>query len=64
MALTRQDWRELKGVGPRLRLVRQHLFPSAAYIRSIYPRVPTVLLPLAYAARVFRGAPKWFAPRA
>lgn len=64
MALTRQDWRELKGVGPRFRLVRQHLFPSAAYIRSIYPRVPTLLLPLAYAARVLRGAPRWFAPRA
>jgi putative nucleotidyltransferase-like protein len=64
MELVRQDWRELKGVGPRLRLVRQHLFPPAAYIRSIYPRVPAPLLPLAYALRVLRGAPRWFAPRA
>jgi hypothetical protein len=64
MALTRQDWRELQGVGPRWRLVRQHLFPSAGYVRSIYPRVPTPLLPLAYALRVLRGAPRWFVPRA
>lgn len=64
MELARQDWRELKGVLPRLRLVRQHLFPPAAYIRSLYPRVPTLLLPLAYTVRVLRGAPRWFMPRA
>jgi hypothetical protein len=64
MSLIHQDWRELKGVRPRLRLMRQHLFPPAAYIRAIYPRVPRLLLPLAYALRVLRGAPRWFVPRA
>jgi hypothetical protein len=26
--------------------------------------MPTLLLPFAYALRVVRGAPRWFAPRA
>lgn len=44
----------------RFRLVREHLFPPAAYMRSVYSRWPWPLLPLAYVHRIARGAPKWF----
>jgi hypothetical protein len=45
---------------PGLALVAEHLFPPAAYMRSIYPRCPAAALPLAYIFRIVRGAPKWF----
>ncbi|MBZ5556393.1 MAG: nucleotidyltransferase family protein [Acidobacteriia bacterium] len=44
----------------RVALLRDHLFPSAAYLRSMYPRCPPALLGLAYLHRIVRGAPKWF----
>jgi len=44
----------------RVALVREHLFPSRAYMRSSYARCPEALLPLAYAHRILSGAPKWF----
>jgi hypothetical protein len=50
----------LPGWPSRVGLLRDHLFPSAAYIRSMYPRVPPALLGLAYLHRIVRGAPKWF----
>ena len=40
-------------------LMREHLFPSAAYMRSLYDGWPAVLLPAAYLHRIVRGAPKW-----
>jgi hypothetical protein len=44
----------------RARLVCEHVFPARAYMRSAYARWPAALLPLAYAHRIVRGAPKWF----
>jgi hypothetical protein len=44
----------------RVRLLREHLFPAAAYMRQRYPRWPAALLALAYVHRVLRGAPRWF----
>jgi len=44
----------------RLQLAREHLLPGPAYMRSIYPRCPGSMLPLAYVHRIVRGAPKWF----
>ena len=41
-------------------LLREHLFPPAAYLRAIYPRWPAALIPAAYLHRIVRGAPKWF----
>ena len=52
--LTTLPWLE------RLHLIGDHLFPSTVYMRARYPRWPPVLLPLAYVARIARGAPKWF----
>ncbi|HWW84549.1 MAG TPA: nucleotidyltransferase family protein, partial [Vicinamibacterales bacterium] len=58
--LLRTDLFTLPGWRDRLLLVGEHLFPSAAYMRSRYPRWPRPALPLAYIHRVFRGAPNWF----
>jgi hypothetical protein len=43
----------------RVRLLREHLFPPASYMRKRYPGVPPLLLPLAYARRIVEGAPRW-----
>ena len=43
-----------------LQLLREHLFPSRAYMRRSYPRWPSALLPIAYVHRACRGVPKWF----
>jgi len=43
----------------RIQLLREHLFPSASYMRQRFPRCPGVLLPLAYACRIVVGAPRW-----
>lgn len=42
-----------------LSLLREHLFPPAPYMRSLYDRWPSVLLPAAYLHRIVCGAPKW-----
>lgn len=44
----------------RLRLISDHLFPPVPYMRARYPGWARILLPLAYADRIVRGAPKWF----
>ena len=44
----------------RIAMLREHLFPSRTYMKATYAWWPTVLLPLAYAYRLARGAPKWF----
>ena len=40
-------------------LLREHLFPPLAYMRTRYDPWPDVLLPAAYVHRIVRGAPKW-----
>jgi hypothetical protein len=47
----------------RVTYLAEHLFPSRAYMQSVYPGWPQVLLPLAYGYRIARGAPKWFIRR-
>jgi hypothetical protein len=51
--LTSLGWRR------GLTLLREHLFPPADYMRSLYAGWPTVLLPAAYLHRIVNGAPKW-----
>jgi hypothetical protein len=58
--LLQTDLLTLRGWRARLALVGQHLFPSAAYMQSVYPGCPAAALPLAYVHRILRGAPKWF----
>ncbi len=59
VAVLGHDLRAL-GWRDRLRLVAEHLFPRAIYMRGRYPGWPEALLPLAYIDRIVRGAPKWF----
>ena len=40
-------------------LLREHLFPPAGYMRSLYRQWPAALLPAAYLHRIVCGAPKW-----
>jgi hypothetical protein len=58
--LLRGDLNVLDGWRARIELVAGHLFPTAAYMRSMYPRWPAAALPIAYIDRIVRGAPKWF----
>ena len=63
METLRADVAALSRWRDRAALLAEHVLPSHAYMRSIYPRCPRVLLPLAYAHRIARGAPKWFRQR-
>ena len=54
------DWRRLAGVRQRARFLREHLFPSAAYIRHRYGVSSRLALPLLYTHRIVTGAKKWF----
>lgn len=54
------DFRTLPTSRARLQLLAEHLMPPASYMRRLYPRCPAPLLPLAYAYRIARGAPRWF----
>jgi len=54
------DVRVLRGWRPRLALLKEHLFPQAAYMRRTYARgssAPTMWL---YLRRIAGGASKWF----
>jgi hypothetical protein len=55
------DFRALPTWSDRLRLVRQHLFPSAHYMRDVYAPASTAPLPVLYARRAWRGARRWVA---
>lgn len=44
----------------RGRLLREHLVPPAAYMRTRYPGWPRFFLPIAYVDRIVRGVPRWF----
>lgn len=48
----------------RLRLVREHLFPPAAYMSARYALPTPALLPLAYVHRIAAGAPRWLRRKA
>ncbi len=56
----RSDLESLRGWQERIAYLAEHLFPSRAYMQSVYPGCPQVLLPFAYGYRIARGAPKWF----
>jgi hypothetical protein len=58
-ALLRSDLRSMRSTASRFGLLREHLLPSAAYMRARYPRWPALLLPLAYVHRAATGAPRW-----
>jgi hypothetical protein len=58
-ARLRSDLAALPTWRQRGRLLREHLFPSAAYLRTKYPRCPDRLLPLAALHRIVAGAPAW-----
>lgn len=55
------DLRALDTWTERSRLVRQHLFPSADYMRRVYAPSSLAPLPWLYARRVWHGAQKWLA---
>jgi hypothetical protein len=57
------DLRALRTWPARWRLIREHAFPSAAYMRAVYAPASVAPLPLLYARRVLRGARKWFERR-
>lgn len=46
----------------RARLTRQHLFPSARYMREVYAPQSGAPLALLYTWRIVRGSRKWLAP--
>jgi len=56
------ELRALPGWRDRWRLVRQHVFPPADYMRKAYPSAGAVPLPALYAWRFLRGAGKWLTP--
>jgi hypothetical protein len=60
--LLRSDLRALDGWRPRLRLICEHAFPPAAYIRHTYGISSPLLLPLAYVYRFARGLGRWMSP--
>lgn len=53
------DLRSLRAWPERWRLIREHAFPSAAYMRDVYAPASVAPLPVLYARRVFRGVRKW-----
>jgi hypothetical protein len=58
--VARADLANLTTWRQRFALLREHLFPPTAYMRTKYSRCPAVLLPFAYLHRIVSGAPKWF----
>jgi hypothetical protein len=44
----------------RVRLLREHLFPAAAFMYERYGTHRAAALPILYAHRIVSGAPKWF----
>ena len=60
----RSDLRALPGWRARGRLLREHMFPSAMYMRARYGVQTNAFVPALYLWRIIRGAPKWFSARA
>jgi hypothetical protein len=55
----RSDLHALKGWRPRMRMLREHLFPPAAYIRQAYNVSNPAIVPFAYAYRIASGVGNW-----
>jgi hypothetical protein len=55
------DFQALPTWTERLRLVRQHLFPPATYMRDVYAPASSAPLAFLYARRALRGARRWLA---
>jgi Uncharacterised nucleotidyltransferase len=53
------DLRTLSRWRDRWRLVREHAFPPAVYMRRVYAPSSAAPLPLLYARRLLRGGRKW-----
>jgi hypothetical protein len=58
--VARADLAALTSWRSKLALIREHVCPPIAYMRTKYARCPPILLPLAYLHRIVRGAPRWF----
>jgi hypothetical protein len=56
------DLKALPGWRERLRLLREHVFPPAEYIRRRYGVSSSLALPVLYAHRFLTGAVKWMRP--
>ncbi len=56
----RMNLRALPSWSERLQLLREHLFPPAAFIAAKYHVAHRAALPWAYLRRIAAGAPKWF----
>jgi hypothetical protein len=54
------DLRALRGLKERSKLIREHLLPSAKYMRETYGIRAPALLPFYYVWRIARGAREWF----
>ena len=54
------DLRVLPGWRPRIRLVLEHLFPPAAYMRQAYAVSHPAMLSLVYVHRILAGVARWF----
>jgi putative nucleotidyltransferase-like protein len=54
------DLRTLPAWRPKVRLIREHLFPPVAYMRRAYGSVNPILLPFTYVHRIATGVGKWF----
>jgi hypothetical protein len=63
LAVLRSDLRALPSWGSKVGIVREHLFPPAAYMRTAYGISSPAVLPLAYAFRIARGFGRWTRPR-
>jgi hypothetical protein len=61
IAVVAQDLQALPHWRDRMRLVRQHLLPPAAYMREVYAPRSGSPLPMLYVRRAWRGARKWLA---
>jgi hypothetical protein len=63
LAVQRLNFSHASGWRDRASLVRQHIFPPAAYVLEKYGRRSRAWLPLLYAYRVIHGAPRWLRGR-
>jgi hypothetical protein len=50
----------LRGWGARVTLLKEHLFPDAAYMRRTYAVGSSSPIGWLYLRRIVRGASKWF----
>lgn len=55
------DFRHVDGWTRRLRLARQHLFPPASYMRTVYAPASDAPLWRLYLRRILRGSRRWLA---